>query len=544
MPRLLLRPLLPPPLPGWRAALLVLAYIAGYTALDEVSYIIPVLPLGISPWNPPPGLTLFVLIVFGLRYAPAVTVACMVSEYVVRGLPTPWPMLLASLWITLVYSLCAHVLRGHLTDGGRVDSLTDFGWFLGATFVSTLTVAAGYVGIFTLAGALVWADFGSHFIRFWIGDADGILVVTTLLLTLRGWRPSWPGWRVAGELLAQGLSLGLSIWFVFREPNLQQFQFFYLLFLPVLWIVVRHGLRGAVIALAVTQIGLIAVVPETELFATAFIRYQFLLLSLCLTALVMGTLTLQRARADAALHEKNALLARTLQMAAAGELSSALSHELNQPIAAASNYLSACRLLMEQPELPRERLDDALTRADQEVRRAAGVVRKLRDFFQQGTVERDAIDVRDLLQRVERRLAPRASRLDVSIDLRTPPELPHLQADAVQLELILNNLLINALDAYEESGLTRGQVIVAVQPAESGEAERDPGLRLSIDDDGPGIPAELGDRLFEPFTTSKSGGMGLGLAISRTLAEANGGRLDYRRSTRGGSRFELTLPIA
>ncbi|MDZ4079552.1 ATP-binding protein [Hydrocarboniphaga sp.] len=521
---------------------MVLAYVVGHAVLDRISYIVPVLPLGISPWNPPSGLTMFLLLGFGIRYWPTVPVACIVSEFFTRGLPTPVPLLFAACWITLVYSLSALVLKRRLSQGSRIESLADFGWFLGCTLVSTLAVAAGYVAIFTLGGALHWPDFSAHFIRFWIGEANGILVVTPLLLTLRGWRPNRPDNRELLELLAQGSSLGLALWFVFREPNLEQFQFFYVLFLPMLWIVARHGLIGAVISLAATQLGLIAVVPGTELFAVSFIRYQFLMLSLCVTGLTMGALAMQRARADAAVHEKTALLSRTLQMAAAGELSSTLTHELNQPITASTNYLSACRLLIEQPELDRERLADTLIKADQEVRRAAGVVHRLRDFFQHGTIVREPVDLPALIGRVERRLAARAARLGISVDLRAESELFRVQADAVQLELVLNNLLTNALDAYEQAGRARGQVVITVSNLVADDVSKAPRrILIGIDDDGPGIPADLMARLFEPFTTSKSTGLGLGLAISRTLAEANGGELHYLPSTRGGSRFELLL---
>ncbi len=537
--------------PLWRPWMIVLAYVVGYTVLDRISYIMPVLPLGISPWNPPPGLTLFLLLSFGVQYWPSIALACIVSEFYVRGLPNPVPLVFASLWITLVYSVCAVMLKRGLSQGSQIRSLTEFGWFLLCTLVSTLTVSAGYVSIFTIAGALRWSDFGSHFIRFWIGDADGILVVTTLLLTLRYWRPSWPGLRSVAEIAAQAATLGLALWLVFRQPHLEQFQFFYILFLPVIWIAVRHGLVGAVLALAATQAGLIAVVPGNEVFAISFIRYQFLLLSLCVTGLTLGALAVQRALADAALQEKNALLSHTLQMAAAGELSSGLTHELNQPIAAASNYLGAARMLAEQPHdaASQALLADTLGKAEQEVRRAAGVVQKLRDFFKSGTVSRDAVDLPALVQRAEQRLSARAARLGIGVETRYEPELSRAHADAVQLELILNNLLLNALDAYELAGRTRGLVLITVSNrnlplspnAEAAHSGPVPMLEIVIDDDGPGVAPDLAPRLFEPFTTNKSSGLGLGLAISRTLAEANGGQLLYQPSSRGGSRFELRL---
>lgn len=519
---------------------LAIAYIAIYVLLDLVSYILPVLPLGISPWNPPPGVTLFLLLIFGLRYWPAVPVACFAAEYVTRGLPSPLPLLFAAAWITLCYTLCAWLLKRKLTRGTEIQTLRDLAWFIGATLAASLAVAVGYVVVFTAFGELHWADFASHSLRFWIGDLDGILVVTPLLLTLRQSRPRWPQPRRLAEITAQAAALLAALWLVFHEPNVAQFQFFYILFLPLVWIVARHGLQGAVLSLAVTQIGLIVVVPDTEIYVVTFIRYQFLLFSLCATALTLGVFVNERARADVILQEQNALVSRTLQLAAAGELSSALAHELNQPITALSNYIGASRLLLDAPDAAhtqRARLIDALDRAAVEARRAGEVVQKLRTFFQHGTVTAEKVELPTLVQAVLRRLAPRCEKLGVTMELRSDADLPAVMADTVQVEMVLHNILVNALDAIEHSQKTRGHVAISI-------AGRGDSVELSIEDNGPGVASEILGRLFQPFTTSKPHGMGLGLTISRSLIEAHGGTLNYRAVDTGGSRFDLILPSA
>jgi two-component system sensor kinase FixL len=520
--------------------LLAIAYIALYVLLDLVSYIMPVLPLGISPWNPPPGLTLFVLLVFGLRYWPAVPIACFAAEYVTRGLPSPLPLTFAAAWITICYTACAYVLHRVLTRRTEIQTLRDLAWFIGATLAASLACAVGYILVFTAFGELHWADFLSHSVRFWIGDLDGILVVTPLLLTLRQSRPRWPQPRRLAEISVQAVSLLAGLWLVFREPNIAQFQFFYILFLPLVWIVARHGLQGAVLSLAVTQIGLIAVVPDTEIYVVTFIRYQFLLFSLSTTALTLGVFVNERARADVTLQEQNALVSRTLQLAAAGELSSALAHELNQPITAVSNYIGASRLLLDTPDAvqtQRARLIDALDRALVEARRAGEVVQKLRTFFQQGNVTAERVVLPQLVQAVLRRLAPRCEKLGVALELRSEADLPPVMADTVQVEMVLHNILANALDAIEQAGKSRGIVSIAIAHAAAS-------VELSIEDNGPGVSSEIVGRLFQPFTTSKPHGMGLGLTISRTLIEAHGGSLTYRAAVNGGSRFNLSLPSA
>jgi len=253
-------------------AAVVAGYIVLYVFLDWVSYLHPVLPVAITPWNPPPGLSLVFLLRFGLRYWPALFVAAFLAEVLVRGIPAPLPWLVAaSLALSGCYVAIAALLAGKMRIGMRFDKLHDLTRFLMVILPGTLAAALAYVAIFTLAGLVPPADFLANVLRFWVGDAIGVMVVTPLLLVhgadaacLRhgAWRPS-------AETLAQAASVLLALWLIFGVEFTDEFKFFYLLFLPLIWIATRHGIQGATLAILGIQLGLIATLQWSGHRATA-----------------------------------------------------------------------------------------------------------------------------------------------------------------------------------------------------------------------------------------------------------------------------------
>ena len=243
----------------------------------------------------------------------------------------------------------------------------------------------------------------------------------------------------------------------------------------------------------------------------------------------------ERHAAEARLRERDTALARSMRFAVAGELASALTHELKQPIAALVSYLQAAQMLV-SPQGPADpRLPETLGKATDQAMRAAGVLGRLRDFYQGGTPRAAAVDVAGLLDGVCAAFADRMRRDGIELDLRVPPGLPPAQCDRVQLEMVLHNLLGNAIEAV--SGQPPGGRRVSVA------ADREnAGLRLEVDDSGPGLAGEVRSRLFEPFVTTKPDGMGLGLAISRSLLQAQAGDLRHATGRLGGACFIIKLP--
>lgn len=519
-------------------ARIAITYLAAYVFLDWVSYVHPVLPIGITPWNPPPGLSLFLLLMFGLRYWPLLFIAALAADVIVRGVPAPWPVLLeAAALLTGAYTLAAFLLKKYFHDDVRFITARHLGVFLAVVIPVTLVVSTTYVALFMSVGRVPPGEFLPSMYRHWVGDLNGILVFTPALLTWMNpaWRKGWTALMTL-EAVAQLISIAFTLWVIFGLTTTDEFKFFYLMFLPLIWISVRWGMRGATLALIAMQLGLIAAVQLGGYHAATFVQFQFLMLALCVTGLVLGAVVTQRIHMESELGQKQAALTRALQFAAAGEMTSALAHELNQPVTAVANYLRAGQALLRAPDVDRERLDTTLDKAVQEARRAGDVVRQLRDFFRRGSIELRETTIGQLIADAVNALQDRAAESGVRIQVRMPAPSLRLAVDPVQIAMVLHNLIANAMESIAAAQSARREININVTNNENA-------IRIAVEDSGPGIDADVAASMFEPFVTSKPEGMGLGLAIGRTLVRAHGGELHAGNGVLGGARFTLTLPL-
>lgn len=517
---------------------LIAAYLALYVFMDWVSYIHPVLPLAITPWNPPPGLSLAFLLLYGVRQWPALFIAALLAEIFVRGIPAPFPYLAASsLLLTACYTGAAALLLGPLRFDTRFSSLRDLSWLLAVALGGALLAALAYVSIYTLAGLVPTQEFMANILRFWVGDVIGIIVAAPLILSLAHHQT---GRRATNtrEMMAQAASTILALWVIFGLEFTDEFKFFYLLFLPLIWIAMRHGVRGATLAILGTQLGLIAAVQAGGHKAAAVIELQLLMLALAITGLFLGMAVTSRRLLEDRLLEQQAELDRALRFAAAGEMTSALAHELNQPLSALTSYLHSCQLLLTQPKIQHTLLTDTMGKAVDEARRAGQVVHRLRNFYRGGIVQRQQISILPFLQEGIAPLLNRAERHNISIRISCPQKLPDIRADRVQMETVLHNLVYNSIDAIAGGRSARREIVIAASVLSADE------ICVCISDTGPGIPPEKQPRVFEPFTTGKIDGTGLGLAISRSLVEANHGKIWLDNSFAGGARFCFSVPVS
>jgi signal transduction histidine kinase len=522
---------------GSRALAIASLYLGSYALLEWLSHVRPLLKPGITPWNPQAGLALALLLLFGWRWWPLVAAAAFAAELLVRHIDVaPALSISTSLVIGVAYgAIAALVQRWNLSQPLRTAG--DAARFAAIASAGTLLVATGYVGLFVLAGELSTADAIGGTARYWVGDLNGILPLTPLLVSASEWRErlrtlQQHRWEIAAQMAAVVLILVL----IFLLPAADQLRFFYLLFVPIIWIALRWRWPGAMLAVLAIQIGLL-VVAETRIETARFVDLQFLMLTLTLAGLLLGSVVDERERAAAQLREQDATLARAMRFAVAGELASALAHELNQPITALVSYLRASEIIAGGSVGVDDRLQTTLGKAVHEGIRASEVLRRLRDFYQSGAVKTETIHVATLCGAVGAAFEERARRADASLTVAVDPTTPTLQADSTQLEIILHNLVANALDAVVQSPQPRRVRIAGAQVAGS--------IRVSVEDSGPGIPHDLAGKLFEPFVTSKADGMGLGLAISRSLILARGGELSFEPSQAlGGAAFVVMLPIA
>jgi C4-dicarboxylate-specific signal transduction histidine kinase len=344
-----------------------------------------------------------------------------------------------------------------------------------------------------------------------------------------------PAARWSWETILQGAAVAAALWVVFGIEPAHAERFFYVLFLPLIWIAMRHGIRGATWALLAIELGIVGAVQIQGLASATLLELQVFTVALAITGLFLGAVVTERRRAGEALEAREAELQRSLRLAAAAETASALAHELNQPLSAIATYVRACAILAERPEENRARLVETMGTVTSEVARAGDVVRRLREFFRSGASRLEHVSVARLLAAAAERAAARLERHRIALTVTCDPALAGVLVDRLQIETVLHNLLANAIDA-----------IIAAEPAERAivmRAARDArgAVRITVRDSGPGLPGGMPADTFPPFATTKPHGMGLGLAISRSIVESHGGRLVADPVDRGAS-FSFTLP--
>lgn len=518
----------------------LLAYALGSLVLDAASNPQTVLPLALAPWTPPLGLSLAILLLFGARYAPWLVAVVFLTGLPIYGLPdAPLAALWASILLMLGLLAISTWLKHGLKIDARLSSQRDLSWFLVAAVLAAWLDAG--VHVFSRspeAAPDVWAWL-ADLVNYWVGALIRLLIVTPLVLVHahRDWR-TLVAWRPSREILLEGLSIVLALGVIFGLKYTDEFKFFYLLFLPLIWICMRHGIQGAALALAFTHVGLNAILEWRGLRSVAVVEFQMLLLGLAVTGLFLGMTVTARRAAEEKLHRREAELNQAMRLAAAGEMTQAIAHELNQPLSALANYARAARAMLARPGEHDLLLGDTLDKIDRESTRAGQVVRRLREFFRGGGLRLEPVSAAEL---VEEGLAParrRAERAGIHIALPPLEHLPRLRADRVQVGTVVHNLLVNAIESLESRPAgppAEREIRIDAKRMDAGH------LRFCVTDNGPGIAPDMQERLFDSFVTSKPEGMGLGLAISRTLVEAHGGELWLESAY--PTRFCFTLPI-
>jgi len=218
-----------------------------------------------------------------------------------------------------------------------------------------------------------------------------------------------------------------------------------------------------------------------------------------------------------------------------GELAASIAHELNQPLAAILNNAEAVQSMLQAESPDLEEIKAAIADIIQDDSRAGETIRRLRSLFRRDKLKKSEIDLGEVVREIGRLVQSDALIRNVSFKLEVQQQLIVL-ADRVQLQQAIINLVLNAFDAAGEGTEDARQVAVKVAPQEFGWA------RILVCDSGKGIPAELMPRIFDTFFTTKSNGLGMGLAISRWIVEAHGGRLCVSSTSDHGTAFEIRLP--
>ena len=242
-------------------------------------------------------------------------------------------------------------------------------------------------------------------------------------------------------------------------------------------------------------------------------------------------------QAEEALQKAQSELAHVTRVTSLGEMTASIAHELNQPLAAIVNNASACLRWLAANNVEEARQSAALIRADGN--RAGEIIKRIRDLAKKAPPQKDWIDINRIIREVIALARSEVERRGVTLETQLSDDVhyvPLIFADRIQLQQVILNLIMNAIEAMSEVSDGPRELLISTATEASG------GIAVAVRDSGPGLAAENLDRLFTPFYTTKPQGMGMGLAICRSIIEAHGGRLWASVNDDRGATFQFTLP--
>ena len=251
-------------------------------------------------------------------------------------------------------------------------------------------------------------------------------------------------------------------------------------------------------------------------------------ISIDITARKQAELDAQRDRVE---------LSHLSRVALMGEMSASIAHELNQPLAGILSNAAAGQRFIDRGDVDLGEVRELLGDIISDGRRASDVVRGIRGMVKKEQIARRSVDLNEVVMDTVRMASPDALLHSCQLETSLDANLPAVNGDPIQLQQVLLNLVINAFDAMRDAPVSNRRVTIATQPNEDGT------VRISVRDYGLGISEEMRDRLFDPFFSTKTDGLGMGLAIVRSIIESHGGTITAENADGGGARFEFVLPL-
>lgn len=231
-----------------------------------------------------------------------------------------------------------------------------------------------------------------------------------------------------------------------------------------------------------------------------------------------------------------ARLAHVGRFSLMGEMAAGIAHEINQPLSAIVTYSQAAKRLLEKPSLDRAGLEKACVGVSDQVHRASQVIENLRNFIRKQDVKKESLDLNDVIADAMTLILADTNRTGIYVSTDFAEGLPRISANGVQLQQVLLNLTHNAVDAMQTSARRAKGIAITTHSLNPGQ------VAFEVRDHGTGVSPRLGEAIFHPFVTTKADGLGVGLAISRTIVQSHGGKLSYADNPAGGAIFTVSLP--
>ena len=248
--------------------------------------------------------------------------------------------------------------------------------------------------------------------------------------------------------------------------------------------------------------------------------------------------TMRRA-AEAASLKQQRKLAKFSKERSLGIMATAIAHEINQPLIAVQNYVQAAKQRVSSSVDQPAKLTELLEKAEQQTGRAGEIIQRIRNLVTSEMPELHPVPLQSIIEPVVRIMESEIQNRGCEVKIRLPEDLPPILADKLQIQLVLINLLRNASRSVKVRE-NRDERVIRIQARRIS----DPEVQVEVVDRGMGIPVERLAELFEPFSSDKAGGMGMGLAICRLIIEAHGGRIGYEPNPSGGAILRFTLRVA
>jgi signal transduction histidine kinase len=509
---------------------------------------------GLTPsvvWPPNAILTATLLVSDPHQWA--VYLLAALPAHLAAQLPQGWPT--AFVWAIFATNcseaLIAALLVRRFASGGRItfDSLRSTGTFivcvgLAAPFFSSFLDAAVVTLLQGEAYGLVWRT------RFFSNTLTELTLVSPLIMAVApylAWTRRLLRRRWVEAVVVCAALVGIVVLFiasgvvggVTASPTIVL-----AVVLPfTTWAALRLGPPGASISVLIIEVAVIAAAMRTEgpfggyKVIDNVLSLQIALIALTIPLMLVTALIEQQERTRVEAQQAREELAHFTRVSTIGELTASLAHELNQPLTGIlANARAAQRFLAApQPNLGEAR--DCLADIVADERRASDVIRRLRELLRKGKVRPVLLDINLLIGDVIKLLSSDAIMRDASITVDLEPGLPLVKADRVQMQQVILNLIVNAMEAM--SGANGSARTVVVRTAR----DDDQTAHVAVQDTGPGLEPGTEATIFEPFYTTKAEGMGMGLSIARSIVVANGGRIWAVNNPVGGTTFHFTVPV-
>ena len=511
---------------------LLIGYAVLYCLLDWVSYVQPILNTNITAWNPQWALAVALMMRSRRLFWPiAVSLAAAAVQPAIRHDPA---IQLAASSIEVVGDVViALAIRRWVGTRTVLETRHEYLSFMLIVAFGSALQSGLYSTTLALSGGADMATVRSAFFSGWVASVNLVVALPMILVLadrlkrheLATVLKTTEWWLVAATTVAIGYA-------VFARSPGDEFKQFYLLFLPAGWAAARFGNVGAIAASTLAQVVLIFAVQSLPYTAGTVFDLHMLLVALGATALLVGATVEERRQGERELRA-------SLHAAAAANVAAALAQELHQPLTSLVNFARANQALAEriQPEGGQgaESITEVARKLTNEALRASDVVLRLLGFFKLASAEVRRTDVAPLVHTVIRSCTSKAAAAGVILEFEDPGSVPAVLVDRMQIEVVLRNLLSNAVEASIRGvhALRLVRVDIAVEQDQ---------VVIGVVDNGPGVPPEELTRVFELQRSSKPQGAGMGLSISRNIVEAHRGRLWGEPGP--GGRFFFSLPIA